>query len=121
VKTAEAILRIPPSNPELLFSGDEAAVHQLYHRLAAQWHPDRNTSPFATEVFQRIVTLYTAAKAQIASGRWSAATGETLPTGLQMSAEERATAAAAKALQVVNATTHAGSRWACDLRSASWI
>lgn len=80
MKTAEAILRIPPSHPELLFSGDEPAVHQLYHRLAAQWHPDRNTNPRATEVFQRIVTLYTAAKAQIASGRWSAARGETLLT-----------------------------------------
>lgn len=80
MKSAAAILRIPPANPELLFSGEAAAVHQLYHRLAAQWHPDRNSNPRATEVFQRIVTLYTAAKEQIASGRWLAAAGETLLT-----------------------------------------
>jgi len=78
LQPAEAILRIPLSKPELLFTGDEATVHQLYRRLASQWHPDRNTAPLATEVFQRIATLYAAAKEQIASGRWRASRGETL-------------------------------------------
>jgi hypothetical protein len=77
-KTAEAILRIPPSRPELLFPGEAAAVHQLYHRLASCWHPDRNRDPKATEVFQRIGVLYAAAKQQIASGCWRAARGQSV-------------------------------------------
>lgn len=76
--SAEAILRIPPARPELLFPGDETAVHQLYHRLASQWHPDRSKDPRATEVFQRVVVLYTAAKERIAAGRWHEGRGETL-------------------------------------------
>jgi hypothetical protein len=76
MKTAEAILRISPSRPDRLFPGDDAQVHQLYHRLVSYWHPDRNKAPLATDVFQHIVTLYAQAKEQIASGKWRSSHGE---------------------------------------------
>lgn len=81
IRTAAAILSIPPSRPERLFAGDATQVRQLYRRLARQWHPDRNRSPEATEVFQRIAALYAVAKEQITQGRWHPACGERLLTG----------------------------------------
>ena len=79
--SAAAILRIAPSRPELLFPGDEVAVHQLYRQLASRWHPDRSKDPQATEVFQRIGALYAAAREQISSGRWRPACGERVLNG----------------------------------------
>jgi hypothetical protein len=80
MKSAAAILGIPHSQPELLFAGGEAEVHQAYRRLASHWHPDRNRSSAATLVFQHIQGLYAAAKEQIASGEWRPSCGERLLT-----------------------------------------
>lgn len=78
--SAAAILGIPASRPELLFTGDEADAHLLYHRLAAKWHPDRNRAPEATGVFQHIVALHAAAKQRMAAGCWRPYKGERLLT-----------------------------------------
>lgn len=37
---------------------DEQAIKKAYHKLAMQWHPDRNKSPEAGERFKEIATAY---------------------------------------------------------------
>jgi hypothetical protein len=81
MKTAEAILAIPAGRPERLFPGEAASVQPLYHRLAAQWHPDRSVDPSATAVFQHIAALYATARRQIAAGCWRPVCGQTLLRG----------------------------------------
>lgn len=46
-----AILDIPRD-------ADEKAIKKAYHKLAMQWHPDRNKSPEAGERFKEIATAY---------------------------------------------------------------
>jgi hypothetical protein len=69
--TAEALLGIPETRPEALFSAASAAqVKSEYRELAKLWHTDHNTHPLAKEVFQRLQRLYTAAKAKLAANKW---------------------------------------------------
>ena len=37
----------------------EAQIKKSYRKLAVKWHPDKNKSPEATEVFQKIAAAYT--------------------------------------------------------------
>lgn len=37
---------------------DESTIKKAYHKLAMQWHPDRNKSPEAEEKFKEIATAY---------------------------------------------------------------
>lgn len=37
---------------------DERAIKKAYHKLAMEWHPDRNKSPEAGERFKEIATAY---------------------------------------------------------------
>lgn len=69
--TAEALLGIPETRPEALFSAASAAqVKSEYRELAKLWHTDHNTHPLAKEAFQRLQSLYTAAKAKLAANKW---------------------------------------------------
>ena len=37
----------------------EAQIKKSYRKMAVKWHPDKNKSPEATEVFQKIAAAYT--------------------------------------------------------------
>jgi hypothetical protein len=56
--------------PERLFSPAQAEIKRAYRRLAWAWHPDRNGAPEAAAVFAHVGTLYHAALAKLARGRW---------------------------------------------------
>ena len=45
------LLSIPPNIPQ-------GKIQQAYRRQAQKWHPDRNTSPNATKMFQKIKAAY---------------------------------------------------------------
>lgn len=46
-----------------VFTGTPEEIRGLYRRLAAHWHPDRNTDPWAKDVFVHLKALYTHALA----------------------------------------------------------
>lgn len=68
--TAEGVLRIPPHEPERLFSGDPAAAKGEYRRLVRDWHPDHSDHPMARDVLERVVALYRTAEARFEAGEW---------------------------------------------------
>ena len=68
--SAAALLAIPPTAPERLFSGDAEQARTEYRALVALWHPDRCAHTEATEVFQHLNRLYAAAVDQLRAGRW---------------------------------------------------
>jgi hypothetical protein len=68
--TADAILSISEKNPERLFGRDPQNVTPVYHALTKLWHPDRNKSPQATNVFQHITLLKAKAAALIEANAW---------------------------------------------------
>lgn len=57
--------------PEALFSHpDEATITAEYRDLVKKWHPDHNTSPQASDVFDHLTKLRAAAFERLASGSW---------------------------------------------------
>ncbi len=68
--SAEALLAIRLSEPERLFTGDEAGAHQEFRALAARWHPDRCPDAGTTSVFQHVNRLYDAALRKLRGGIW---------------------------------------------------
>jgi hypothetical protein len=67
---AEGLLRIPPDQPERLFTGEASAAKGEYRRLLQDWHPDHSTDPRARDVLERIVSLYRTAQERFAAGEW---------------------------------------------------
>lgn len=74
--TAAALLAIPVSAPERLFSGDEDADRTLYRALAREHHPDRR--PGSGEVFKHLGELKAARDRQIGGGTWGGAGRQSL-------------------------------------------
>lgn len=68
--SAEALLAIPLSAPERLFTGDEKRARREFRTLASLWHPDRNSCLKAAEVFQHLHQLYKAALRELQGGVW---------------------------------------------------
>lgn len=68
--SANALLAIPPTEPERMFSGDPETARQEFRALASIWHPDRCPRPEATEVFQHLGRLYDAALGKLRDGIW---------------------------------------------------
>lgn len=68
--SAEALLAIPLSVPERLFTGDPDQAQREFRTLAAHWHPDRCSRPEATAVFQHLNRLYEAAERKLRDGVW---------------------------------------------------
>lgn len=57
--------------PEALFSQpDEDTITAEYRDLAKKWHPDHNTSPQASDVFDHLTKLRAAAFARLETGSW---------------------------------------------------
>lgn len=67
--SAEAILAIPLSEPERLFSAPDS-ISAEYHGLVMHWHADRNKHPSATKVSAHINVLRDEALHKAASGTW---------------------------------------------------
>lgn len=67
--SAEEILKIDMNTPEKLFSRDNYSYE--IDKLRLKWHPDRNASPLANDVFTRIMELAETAKGKIATDTWS--------------------------------------------------
>jgi hypothetical protein len=76
--TAAALLAIPLSRPEKLFSGDAEADGKLYRRLAGEFHPDRH--PACGEVFKHLAALKAARDRQIRDDTWCGAGIQSLAT-----------------------------------------
>lgn len=55
---AKKWLTIPDSKAKEIFGETADAIRVVYRKLAQRWHPDRNTSPDAVEVFVRIQKLH---------------------------------------------------------------
>lgn len=69
--TADQILSIASGEPERLFAAcDKDRVKKEFHQMAMFWHTDRNTSPQAKDVMQRLTELYNAANKKIENGAW---------------------------------------------------
>ena len=68
--SADALLAIRPTEPERLFTGDEAVAHQEFRALASRWHPDRCPDAVVTGVFQHVNRLYDAATRKLRGGIW---------------------------------------------------
>lgn len=66
--SADQILAI--LEPEQLFTS-EANVRKEFKALAFTWHPDRNASPQATEVFAQITALHELALIHLKQGKWT--------------------------------------------------
>lgn len=69
--TAAAILAVPESEPERLFTGDPDVLTSEFRTLSKRWHPDRNRDVGAKDVFAHIVKLRASAEKKLASGVWS--------------------------------------------------
>jgi hypothetical protein len=68
---AENILNIPENEPAGLFAIHTAEyIKSAYRKLAVIWHPDKNASPKASEVFVRINRLEENAQLALKSGLW---------------------------------------------------
>ncbi len=52
--SAAALLAIPLSRPERLFTGDPGQAQREFRTLVAIWHPDRCLHLEATAVFQHL-------------------------------------------------------------------
>ena len=57
-------------SPEQLFTGDEDAAKLQYRTLSKIWHPDRNSSPGADEVFAHFGVLYAKGIEKLKAGTW---------------------------------------------------
>ena len=68
--SAEALLAIRPTEPERLFTGEEAVAHREFRVLAARWHPDRCPDAGTTGVFQHVNRLYDVAVRKLRGGIW---------------------------------------------------
>lgn len=68
--SAEALLAIPLTEPERLFTGDADIAKQEFRALAARWHPDRCPEAGTTGVFQHVNRLYDAATRKLRGGIW---------------------------------------------------
>lgn len=69
--TADHILAIAGTDPEHLFSlCNKDQVKKEYRQLAMVWHSDRNHTPQAQNVMQRLTQLYNAANEKIGKGTW---------------------------------------------------
>jgi hypothetical protein len=77
--TAEALLAIPPWQPERLFSGDDDADGRLYRMLALGFHPDRH--PAAAQAFKHLSELKAARDRAIDTGTWRGAGVQALALG----------------------------------------
>ncbi|MCP5196933.1 MAG: J domain-containing protein [Gammaproteobacteria bacterium] len=69
-RSAEALLAIPLTEPERLFTHDAGQARQEFRALARVWHPDRCAQARATEVFQHLSRLYEAAIHKLRDGVW---------------------------------------------------
>jgi len=69
-QSAEALLAIPLTEPERLFTTHEKQIRQEFRALASAWHPDRCAQTRATEVFQHLSRLYEAAMRKLRDGTW---------------------------------------------------
>ena len=69
--TAQEILAIKPDNPEQLFTQDN--MMEELSLLRRQWHPDRNTSSDAKDVFQHVEILFHEAEMRKELGTWRGA------------------------------------------------
>lgn len=74
--TAEALLAIPPWQPERLFSGDDPADGRLYRMLALSFHPDRH--PGAAHAFKHLSELKAARDRAMETDTWRGAGVQTL-------------------------------------------
>lgn len=70
ILSADTLLEIPVTQPELLFAGDEGQARSQWQTLSRHWHPDRNPDPRAAWVFGHITELRQAAAAKRAIGIW---------------------------------------------------
>lgn len=70
--SAAALLAIPLSEPERLFTGDEDTAKQEFRALATRWHPDRCPDAETTGVFQHVNRLYDSALRKLRGGVWQA-------------------------------------------------
>lgn len=64
----EALLAVPLSSPEQVFSFDASKAKQEYRAYAKQFHPDHSGGD--TAAFQHVKALYEAAIAKAARGEW---------------------------------------------------
>lgn len=67
---ADALLAIPVTQPEKLFPHDENGIKDLFRELVRKWHPDRNKTPKAAEVFRRVTELKDKAEEKLTNGGW---------------------------------------------------
>lgn len=65
---AEQLLAVTLPQARRLFSGDDATMRELFRRLAAKWHPDRNADVQATRAFAHLQALFDAARAAARAG-----------------------------------------------------
>jgi len=63
---AKQILRIPETQPEVLFKKDD--LKKQYRNLSLQWHPDRNGND--GKVLAHINLLYGVAQKKLDNGKW---------------------------------------------------
>lgn len=73
----EDILSLGEGEPERLFSLDPRKARDEYGQLAKIWHPDVCSNDLASEVFTRIVALYSSADSKREDGTWEVV-GETI-------------------------------------------
>ncbi len=67
----QAILAVPLTEPQRLFSGEAETMRAEWRSLAARFHPDRHPEDTrATEVLQHINALHAEALRKLASGLW---------------------------------------------------
>ncbi len=66
---AAAILAIPLTDPERLFSAP-GAVKDEFRELVKKWHPDHSVHAGSADVFDRIVKLRDIAEEKAAKGEW---------------------------------------------------
>lgn len=65
--TADALLKIPVTRPELLYSSDLTLMKTQYRKLASHWHPDKGGS---ADVFAHIKLIFEQAETKIMFGTW---------------------------------------------------
>ena len=79
--SAEQILKIPLSNPELLFPEKETkAIKAFFRDLVKVWHPDVSLATEAEEVFKHINMLYKKATYKSMTDTWDSYGRETITT-----------------------------------------
>ncbi len=69
ILSADKLLSI--QQPELLYSSSPLAAKKEYRLLAGRWHPDRERSAVAQQVFSHIVHLHNLAEQKRDAGAWN--------------------------------------------------